>query len=46
MSTYFYYVIDFIFTSRFARLFMIPIPFYSIALFYRVFCFTGGRKND
>ena len=45
MSTFFYDVIDFIFTTKFAVFFLLPVPFYSIALFYRCFCFRGS-KND
>lgn len=46
MSTFFYDILDFMFTTKFAIFFMIPIPFYALTLFYRAFCYTGGKYND
>lgn len=46
MSTFFYNLIEFPFLTSFWKLFAVPIPFYCLALFYRVFCPHGFSYGD
>lgn len=41
MSTFLFDFLDFVFTTKFSVLFVIPVPFYCISLFFRAFSFGG-----
>lgn len=41
MSTFFWCIIDFIFETDFYKFLLLPVPFYCMALLYRVFYFRG-----
>lgn len=45
MSTFFYCIFDFLTSQPFIIFFMVPIPFFAIALMYRAFCFRGDRRD-
>lgn len=41
MTTFLFDFLDFVFTTKFSVFFVIPVPFYCIALFFRIFSFGG-----
>lgn len=37
MSTFLFDFLDFVFTTKFSVLFVIPVPFYAVSLFFSLF---------